>query len=371
MAKISIEEEVAAITKATEALREKPYTVKKVEGFDPYEHLTVLTNEVNEPYLNSAGEPMLIMQVTAQQTWFEKYAESKGFVPAIHVERKFSKLTGFQFHARVYLDYKDAAMATETNPDAGAIGTGDAFQEDIPASKYDPFATAQTRAKGAALSAAGFGPEIAMAIKQNEMGAFAEKNNSEDRKDNIMAEPKKTKSRQPKEKPLKEQSETKTKTPEPAEVPEPAEAPKPAEVPEPAESGKQATQEPEHTEENKPAEEQESVKEEASTEENISDADEDDDDKNSDVVSRLMKAGIRVPVEEAPTEEAVEATVEETPVGGAYIITEEDADAISILETKIGYTLEDIGSGIVSSILDQMSDLPPALEKAMREYVGK
>lgn len=387
----------------------KEYSVKKVAGFDPFEHLTKITNTNGETILAENGDPKMVVTVAAQRTWFEMFAAEKGCIPAIHTERRHNKFGDYEFIARVYLDYKDAAMATEFAPNAGSIGTGSALVANIDSSKYDPFATAQTKAVGYALKNAGFGPEIAMALSDGEetdaAAAPAPQPKGDEAVEAVIAKAEEAEQKaKPKAKAKKKAKADEAPEPEAEEHVEAESAAEPEAVeadpeakPEKAETetveAEKAETEEGTTEEALP-EAKEDVMEvvaeivaandepEAAEEEPEEDEDDEEEEHTKAFLQTLYASGTKVPegyvspVEQA-TEEPAEGEVQAeaadagTSDPSQYVITEEDAAGAQVLEAKIGQTLDSLGVDLCQTVLERLSEnLTESLRDALEAYIA-
>ena len=318
--------------------KEKEYSneVNRVDGFNPFDHLTQIVDENGDPCVNEKGEPEMMLPVDAQHTWFALYAASQGKTPSIQMFRMPNKMGDLEFKAVVYLDYKDAAMATEFNRDAGSIGSGYGLVMDSSGGNRELMAklvaAAQTKARGAALKAAGFGPEISMKTREKIVGSG---------KANLSGVPAPAYVKQ-----IIEDAE-KIMAEQPAEVEQPAEAEQPAE-------------------------------------------DDAEDDQEIDAfMSQLLSSGVKIPADQQPpkaveqesddeAEAEAETVTAETPSqetppadAGKYVITDEDAASAVILEPKVGQKLEDLGPDLCQTVLDNLSEkLPEPMRKALETYVA-
>lgn len=146
-------------------IKEKQASYFNVNGYNPFDHIEILCDEITgEPIRNPEGTPLVGLRVKHLMDWFHKFCHQNGTFGAIHVNPVEREDGVHEFHARVYLDYKDASLATEANPDAGSIGSGNGSKEPLGASKYEPYASAQTKAIATALKDAGFGTEVEAVI---------------------------------------------------------------------------------------------------------------------------------------------------------------------------------------------------------------
>jgi len=137
---------------------EKSYTVNRVEGFDPYEYLVPLRDEITgEVITTEGGSPMLYLPASAKKVWFQK-AFPEGCVLSQRLPRDDGQ---YEFVARVYRNRDEVQEGVP-------VATGYALRMPSGSEKYRPFESAQTLAEARALENAGFGSEVSLYLLMQE-----------------------------------------------------------------------------------------------------------------------------------------------------------------------------------------------------------
>lgn len=138
---------------------EKIYSVNVVDGFNPYDYLVAMRDEITGDVIVSeaTGKPWMYLPTAAKKVWFSKLYPD-GVIDVKSVERDDGQ---YQFCAKVY-----------KNPEAFAAGeilaAGNALRTKAVNEKYRPFETAQTLAISEALENAGFGSEVKLYLLMQE-----------------------------------------------------------------------------------------------------------------------------------------------------------------------------------------------------------
>lgn len=144
---------------------EKKYSINVVEGFNPYNYLVPMRDEITgEVITTEKGAPKRYLPASAKKVWF-KLACPNGCVLTTEIVRDDGQ---YEFVARVYADKADTALASLEAPNAGAMGVGYALRTPAKNEKYRPFESAQTLAEARALEDAGFGSEVSLHLLMEE-----------------------------------------------------------------------------------------------------------------------------------------------------------------------------------------------------------
>ena len=138
---------------------EQIYSVNVVEGFNPYDYLVAMRDEITGEVIVSeaTGKPRMYLPATAKKAWFRKLYPD-GVIDVKSIERDDGQ---YQFCAKVY-----------RTPEAFAAGeilaAGNSLRTKAVNEKYRPFETAQTLAISEALENAGFGSEVKLYLLMQE-----------------------------------------------------------------------------------------------------------------------------------------------------------------------------------------------------------
>lgn len=135
---------------------EKIYRVNKVEGFNPYDYLVPMRDEITGEVITSelTGKPKMYLPAAAKKAWF-RMVYPHGTIIVLDVPRDDGQ---YEFAARIFKD------AEAVQP----LGTGYALRTKAVNEKYRPFESAQTLAVSAALENAGFGSEVSLYLQMQE-----------------------------------------------------------------------------------------------------------------------------------------------------------------------------------------------------------
>lgn len=145
-----------------ELFKDAPYTLNKVENFNPYQYV-VLSTEDDELNTDEVGNPQYYLPTNAKKTWFKlKHPDgairSEDQVKSIldsEMNNDGSLKSAYEiFHAFVYADRKEPYTMAEGHCKKTRAGD-----------RSSTFASAETIAIGRALSNAGFGCEVESYIK--------------------------------------------------------------------------------------------------------------------------------------------------------------------------------------------------------------
>lgn len=143
---------------------EKIYTVNRVDGFDPYEYLVPMRDEITGEVITSeSGQMLLYLPVSAKKVWFKKV-----FPEGCVISQRLPRDDGqYEFIAKVYRSRDDALSDAP-------IGVGFALRMPAASGKYRPFESAQTLAEARALENAGFGSEVSLCLLMQEAKLLTE-----------------------------------------------------------------------------------------------------------------------------------------------------------------------------------------------------
>ena len=169
----------------------KEYSLNKVEGFNPYDHIEVAKDRRGQEIIKADGKPLEYISTAAKILWFRK-VYPKGILITEQIdtpEQEFGQVVSFR--ASVLAD-NDTLLAEWTHQET----VWDIAETDNIVSKV------QTIALGKALSKAGFGCEIELAL-----GAVSEGETPEPEKDVPVESPKKKRGRPKKEESKEESSD--------------------------------------------------------------------------------------------------------------------------------------------------------------------
>lgn len=222
---------------------EKSYEVRKVSIYNPYDDLIACRDVETGVILSTVeGEAKLCLPTVAQEKWFWLYCQENNINGRIVSTPVRSEMAAYEFETHVY-------MGDDEHP----VSSGHAFRLAIDGvtEKFPPYETAETMSRSRALSAAGFGPEIAVYLKKRDEENLAEKA----KQDKAVAEDDATKAKSKAEDKVKSLTEKKAADPFAKAGIKPPVATTPADKPaEPEEKEPEKTEEPKEPEADVPAE---------------------------------------------------------------------------------------------------------------------
>ena len=134
--------------------KDLPYIMNVVEGFNPYDYVEDALDSEGNPIVLSNGENLRYISTDAKKLWFlMKCPQGR-----IHVQRMEEKNPAtVRYSASVFTDAKDESPKATWE-----------YQLTCSGEDFDQMASkVQTVALGKALSLAGFGCEIELALKQS------------------------------------------------------------------------------------------------------------------------------------------------------------------------------------------------------------
>ena len=318
---------------------EKLYTINQVNGFDPYNYLVPMRDEITgEPITNESGQPRLYLPYKAKKRWFKlKYPD--GRILPKEIERDDGQ---YEFVCYLFANKSDMVEAIKIcpdNPEAGSLGKGYALRTPSRNEKYSPYETAMTLAKSAALEDADFGSEVSLWLQMQEE---------------------------------EELTGTPAKAPEPKLEPAPA-APKPSFEVKTAETAtadeealnlfadmgvKGAKSAKKKGKKAKAEEPEPEAVEEAPAESQAEPEVSDDGGPASEGVkaqTEESETATETPAE-ADAPETGEAEEEDAGTPGEYVITASDVKGVAVLAPFIGKSLEELGKESMKSVLEMASD---------------
>ena len=130
------------------------YTLNKVDGFNPYEHIEVALDRFGDPIKRKTGEELKYLSTTAKTLWF-RLVHPTGRIDVRPVETSIDAGPGFVIRYRADIYFENDVLVSSWEHQSTVWDLADIDSE---------IAKVQTIVLGKALSRAGFGCEVEMIL---------------------------------------------------------------------------------------------------------------------------------------------------------------------------------------------------------------
>ena len=144
--------------------KKEMYTLNKIDGFNPYEHIEVALDRFGDPIKKKTGEELKYLATSAKIVWF-RLAHPAGRIEVVPVESGIDAGPGFIIRYRAEVYFENDVLVASWERQTTVWDLADIDSE---------ISRVQTIVLGKALSKAGFGCEVEMCLDISSEGESEE-----------------------------------------------------------------------------------------------------------------------------------------------------------------------------------------------------